>query len=104
MWRSRKQGAKATVPAWYVRTTGGNIESEKVPKGYVPMVLIDGEDDDQGQKIMVHVRMLREPCMAALLDMAAQQFGLSQRGVLRIPCNVMRFEKMMNGLMFEAAR
>ncbi|GJM95087.1 hypothetical protein PR202_ga11787 [Eleusine coracana subsp. coracana] len=49
------------------------------------MALVDGKDDEQGQRIIMHVRMLRESCMAALLDMAAQQFGLNQRGVLRIP-------------------
>ncbi|GJN35575.1 hypothetical protein PR202_gb24365 [Eleusine coracana subsp. coracana] len=102
MWRSRKQGAKAIVPAWFVCDS----DIEKVPNGYVPMVLVDKEDDEQGQRIMVHVQMLREPCMAALLDMAQQQFGLNQRGVLRIPCNVIHFEKMIkiNGLMLEPTR
>jgi hypothetical protein len=81
MWRSRKQsllGAKGTVPAWYLCGSGG--DTEKVSKGYVPMVLVDDREDDddlQGQKIMVHVSMLREPCMAALLDVAEKQFGLN---------------------------
>jgi SAUR family protein len=61
------------------------------------MVLVDEEDnDDQGQKIMVHISTLREPCMAALLDMAEQQFG--HNGVLRIPCNVIHFDHMMSML------
>ncbi|OEL14515.1 hypothetical protein BAE44_0024466 [Dichanthelium oligosanthes] len=73
----------------------------KVPKGYVPMLLVgDGEDDgEQGQRVLVHVKMLREPCIAALLEMAAEQFGHGQRGVLRIPCDAVLLEHMMsNGL------
>jgi hypothetical protein len=88
MWRSRKQsllGVKGTVPAWYLCGSGGDIE--KVSKGYVLMVLVDDreEDDLQGQKIiMVHILMRRY---------AEQQFGLNQRGVLRIPYNVIHFNR-----------
>jgi hypothetical protein len=43
--------------------------------------------------------------MAALLEMAEEQFGLNQRGVLRIPCNAIHLEQMMiKGSMFEDAR
>ncbi|TVU48901.1 hypothetical protein EJB05_00185, partial [Eragrostis curvula] len=85
------QGAKASVPAWYACAAAGG----KVPRGYVPMVLDAGEEDEQDQRILVHVRMLQEPSMAALLEKAAQQFGHGQRGVLRIPCDLTRFEQMM---------
>ncbi|KAF8659536.1 hypothetical protein HU200_058286 [Digitaria exilis] len=62
------------------------------------MVLVGG-DEQQGQRILVHVEMLREPCMAALLEMAAEQFGLGQPGVLRIPCDAALLEHMVtNGL------
>ena len=44
---------------------------------------------------MVRVEMLGEPCMAAVLEMAAQQFGYGQRGVLRIPCGAGRFQQMV---------
>lgn len=89
--RSRKQGGTKAI----TNATG------KVPKGYVPMILVDGEDDEQGQRILVPVRMLREPCMAALLEMAEQQFGHGQRGVLRIPCSAIRFEHIINRLTFK---
>jgi SAUR family protein len=39
--------------------------------------------------------MLREPCMEGLLEMAAQQFGYGQQGVLRIPCDARQFHQMM---------
>jgi SAUR family protein len=51
--RSRKQGgAKAITSAtWHACATGG--DTGKVPKGYVPMILVDREDDEHGQRILV---------------------------------------------------
>ncbi|KAF8655781.1 hypothetical protein HU200_060942 [Digitaria exilis] len=97
---SRKQGTQTIGSPRYIYATSGDIG--KVHKGYVPMMLVDGEDDEQGQRILVQVKMLREPCMAALLEMAEQQFGHGQCGVLRIPCNATHFEHIVNGLMLKA--
>ncbi|CAL4897555.1 unnamed protein product [Urochloa decumbens] len=99
---SAKKGAKSITTPWYACVSGS--DNGKVPKGYIPMMLVDGEDDEQGQRIMVPVKMLREPCMAALLELAEQQFGHGQRGVLRIPCSVIDFEHIINGLMLNAGR
>lgn len=100
----QQQGARAAVLMRYVDASGD--DTWKVPKGYVPMVLVgDGEDDEQGQRILVHIEMLREPCMEALLEMAAEQFGHGQPGVLRIPCNTDLLEHMVsNGLTSRAPR
>ncbi|CAN6352474.1 unnamed protein product [Urochloa humidicola] len=70
---SVKKGAKSITTPWYACVTGG--DTAKVPKGYIPMMLVDGEDNEQGQRILVPVKILREPCMAALLELAEQQFG-----------------------------
>lgn len=67
------------------------------------MMLVDGEDDGEGQRILVQIKMLREPCMVALLEMAEQQFGHGQCGVLRIPCDATHFEHIMDGLMLKKA-
>ncbi|CAM0147235.1 unnamed protein product [Urochloa decumbens] len=99
---SVKESAKSIATPWYACATGG--DTGKVPKGYFPMMLVDGEDDEQGQRILVPVKILREPCMAALLELAEKQFGHGQRGVLRIPCSVIHFEHILNGLMFNAGR
>ncbi|CAN6339092.1 unnamed protein product [Urochloa humidicola] len=66
---SMKKGAKYIATPWYACATG------KVTKGYVPMMLVDGEDGEQAEKILVLVKLLREPCMAALLELAEQKFG-----------------------------
>ncbi|XP_012700075.1 indole-3-acetic acid-induced protein ARG7 [Setaria italica] len=96
---SKKRCAEAVAAApWYACATGGDLG--KVPKGYFPVMLVDdGEDDEQGQRILVPVKMLREPCMEALLELAEQQFGYGQRGVLRIPCTAIHFQHIINGLM-----
>ena len=99
---SRTKCAKAIATPWYACATGG--DTGKVPKGYIPMMLVDGDDDEQGQRILVPVKMLREPCMEALLDLAEQQYGHGQRGVLRIPCSMIHFEHIINGLMSKEGR
>jgi len=99
---SKTKCAKAVATPWYAWATGG--ETGKVPKGYIPMILVDGDDDEQGQRILVPVKMLREPCMEALLDLAEQQYGHGQRGVLRIPCSMIHFEHIINGLMSKEGR
>ncbi|OEL32647.1 hypothetical protein BAE44_0006335, partial [Dichanthelium oligosanthes] len=64
----------------------------------------DSEDSEGGQRVLINIRMLREPCMEALLEMAEQQFGHGQRGVLRIPCSVTRFDQMVNAMISKAER
>jgi SAUR family protein len=73
---------------------------QRIPKGYLPLVLVrdDDDDDDQGgseTKVLVRVRDLKEPCMAALLEMAEQQFGYGQQGVLKVPCDAERFDHVI---------
>nr|TKW29747.1 hypothetical protein SEVIR_3G416100v2 [Setaria viridis] len=104
MWGSRKQTTKVTGPARYVHADGGD-SAGRVPKGYIPMVLVggDSEDSEGGQRVLVNVSMLREPCIAALLEMAEQQFGHAQPGVLRIPCSVTHFDQMVNAMISKAA-
>lgn len=101
MWGpSRKQAAKVTRPAWYVCTN----DSGRVPNGYIPMVVVsNSEDNERGQRVSINVRTLREPCIAALLEMAEQQFGHGQPGVLRIPCSMPHFDQMVNLMISKAS-
>ncbi|KAJ1284104.1 hypothetical protein BS78_03G178600 [Paspalum vaginatum] len=90
------------LPISCVPGAGGAIRDDdkttmRTPKGYVPMVLV--RDDDEGgaeTRVLVRVRDLGEPCMAALLELAEQQFGYAQQGVLRVPCDAQRFEHVVN--------
>uniref|UniRef100_J3LRC2 Auxin responsive protein n=1 Tax=Oryza brachyantha TaxID=4533 RepID=J3LRC2_ORYBR len=52
--------------------------------GYVPMVAGGGGD---GERVLVPVRLLGDPSIAELLDVAAERYGFGQPGVLRVPCD-----------------
>ncbi|KAI5003013.1 hypothetical protein ZWY2020_027663 [Hordeum vulgare] len=95
MWRKKETaGASGAAPACVVRFAGEG--GGEIPKGYVPMVLV-GDEGEGDERVLVHVGMLTEPCVLALLEMSAQRFGYGQRGVLRIPCGVERFEQTVRG-------
>lgn len=71
-------------------------EDKRIPKGYLPIVLVHDEEGGAETRVLVRVKDLKEPCMAALLEMAEQQFGYGQQGVLRVPCDAQRFEHVVN--------
>lgn len=91
-WRRKEKDAAAA----YERLAGARDEcvEGKVPRGHVPVLV--GEDDGPVQRFVVNVRLFRDPCMAALLDLSAQQLGHHQQGVLRIPCDVDRFRRIID--------
>ncbi|KAL5209059.1 hypothetical protein ABZP36_004682 [Zizania latifolia] len=84
VWRRKSGGAASPC-----RDDG---ESYKVPKGHIPMVA--GGDGD-GERVLVPVRLLGDPCIAELLDMAAQSYGYGQPGVLRVPCDAGHFRRVV---------
>ncbi|CAD6262287.1 unnamed protein product [Miscanthus lutarioriparius] len=63
-----------------------------VPRGCVA-VLVGGGDAEPEERVVVDVRALGQPCVRALLDMAAREFGYDQKGVLRIPCAADEFRR-----------
>src|SRR4051812_23006532 len=86
---------KETAEASYVLVVGG--DRGKVPKGYLPLALV-GEDGGGKERVLVRIGALKEPCMAALLEMAAQQFGYGQPGILKIPCDLQQFHQMVTAM------
>uniref|UniRef100_A0A0D9ZI26 Auxin responsive protein n=1 Tax=Oryza glumipatula TaxID=40148 RepID=A0A0D9ZI26_9ORYZ len=86
-----KSGGGGASPS---RDNGG--EDDQVPRGHVPMVAgCGGGDGAGGERVMVPVRLLGDPCIAELLDMAAQQYGYGQPGVLRVPCDAGHFRRVV---------
>ncbi|EHA8587805.1 auxin-responsive protein SAUR71-like [Cocos nucifera] len=67
----------------------GRWMTERIPKGYVPMLV--GSEEGEVERFLVHVRVLNDPCIVPLLDMAAQEYGYGQQGILRIPCHAQQF-------------
>uniref|UniRef100_R7WAH9 Uncharacterized protein n=1 Tax=Aegilops tauschii TaxID=37682 RepID=R7WAH9_AEGTA len=81
----------------YILAADAGDRGKKIPKGYLPLALV-GEDGDGDERVVVRIGALKEPCMAALLEMAAQQFGYGQPGVLRIPCDGRQFHQMVSAM------
>ncbi|KAF7077368.1 hypothetical protein CFC21_081927 [Triticum aestivum] len=88
---------KETAEAYYLAADARGDRGKKVPKGYLPLALV-GEEGDGDERVLVRIEALKEPCMAALLEMAAQQFGYGQPGVLRIPCDAQQFHQMVSAM------
>ncbi|CAL4975545.1 unnamed protein product [Urochloa decumbens] len=86
---------KKALPSCASSVTGD--DDKRIPKGYLPIVLVrDDQGVDEETRVLVRVKDLKEPCMAALLELAEEQFGYGQQGVLRVPCDVQRFEHVVN--------
>ena len=51
----------------------------------------------EGERVLVPVRLLGDPCVAELLDMAARRYGYRQPGVLRVPCDAGHFRRVLDG-------
>ncbi|RWW71215.1 hypothetical protein BHE74_00021067 [Ensete ventricosum] len=81
--------------------SAGCMEEAVVPRGHVPVLV--GMDHGAVQRFVVPVRLFRDPCMAALLDMGAQEFGYRHQGVLRIPCDVDHFRRVVGVITTAAA-
>ncbi|RWW07313.1 hypothetical protein GW17_00029310 [Ensete ventricosum] len=69
---------------------------EKIPKGYVPMLV--GDEEDQAERFLVHVKLLNDRRFVALMEMAAGEFGYNQQGIIRMPCNAQHFQRMVDGI------
>uniref|UniRef100_A0A0E0D483 Auxin responsive protein n=1 Tax=Oryza meridionalis TaxID=40149 RepID=A0A0E0D483_9ORYZ len=97
MWRRKSSGCGVSPAGASPRRGGGDDDECKVfPRGYVPMVAAGGDGGD-GERVLVPVRLLADPCIAELLDMAAQQYGYDQPGVLRVPCDGERLRRAVEG-------
>jgi SAUR family protein len=92
------------MAAWTRRKASTDDKQRKirVPKGHLPIVLVRDDGDDEGaagtteMRVLVRASDLKEPCMAALLEAAEEQFGYGQQGVLKVPCDAQRFHHVVN--------
>ncbi|OEL15409.1 hypothetical protein BAE44_0023579, partial [Dichanthelium oligosanthes] len=46
-------------------------------------------------RVLVHRKVLQHPYFTGLLELAAMEFGHDQKGVLRIPCDIECFYKIV---------
>lgn len=77
------------------RGGGEEKSSEKhaVPRGYVP-VLVGSEKEME--RFLLRVELFKHPSIMVLLEVAAQEFGYNQKGILKIPCDVKHFKVVLD--------
>lgn len=78
-------------------TGGGESLAQRVPKGCVPVLV----GFKEMERFVVHTKLFKHPRITALLDMAAQEFGYEQKGILRIPCDVEHFRQVLEVISME---
>ncbi|OIT02027.1 PREDICTED: auxin-responsive protein SAUR72-like [Nicotiana attenuata] len=71
----------------------GKPGSDEVPEGYVPVYV-----GEEMERFIVSAELLNHPIFVNLLDKSAQEYGYEQKGVLRIPCHVIVFERALQAL------
>ncbi|KAI9116408.1 hypothetical protein K1719_012575 [Acacia pycnantha] len=71
------------------RTAAASAASE----GHVPIYV-----GDEMQRFEVNAELLNHPIFVKLLNKSAQEYGYEQQGVLRIPCHVFVFERILEAL------
>ncbi|KAB2048829.1 hypothetical protein ERO13_A13G122200v2 [Gossypium hirsutum] len=64
-----------------------------VPQGHVPVYV-----GEEMERFVVNAELLNHPVFVGLLNKSAQEYGYEQKGVLRIPCHVLVFERVMEAL------
>lgn len=50
------------------------------------------------ERFVVSAEFLNHPVFVNLLNKSAQEYGYEQQGVLRIPCHVLVFERVLEAL------
>lgn len=68
----------------------GNRRS-RVPEGHVPVYV-----GDEMERFAVRAELLSRPGFVDVLTRSAQEYGYEQRGVLRIPCPVPLFQRLLD--------
>ncbi|KAK1393160.1 Auxin-responsive protein SAUR41 [Heracleum sosnowskyi] len=64
-----------------------------VPEGHLPVYV-----GEESERFIVNAELLNHPVFMKLLNISAQEYGYEQKGVLRIPCHVLVFEKVLEAL------
>ncbi|KAK7271314.1 hypothetical protein RJT34_27101 [Clitoria ternatea] len=75
------------------RTAKIRRSSAVVPEGHVPIYV-----GDEMERFVVSAELLNHPVFVKLLNQSAQEYGYEQQGVLRLPCHVFVFERVLEAL------
>jgi SAUR family protein len=88
--KSSSAGCKEMRERLIEKQATSGPSSSCVPRGCVAVLV---GDEEPGERVVVEVRALGQPCVRALLEVAEREFGYDQKGVLRIPCPADEFRR-----------
>ncbi|KAL6975077.1 Auxin-responsive protein saur72 [Sarracenia purpurea var. burkii] len=69
------------------------VRSSTVPNGHLPVYV-----GEEMERFVVSTELFNHPVFVKLLNKSAQEYGYEQKGVLRIPCHVLVFERLLEAL------
>ncbi|WOH07139.1 hypothetical protein DCAR_0626568 [Daucus carota subsp. sativus] len=75
------------------RVSSRTRRTSGVPEGHLPVYV-----GDESARFVVSAELLNHPVFMILLNKSAQEYGYEQKGVLRIPCRVFVFERVLEAL------
>lgn len=81
------------VESFRAKLRRSSSNSPLVPQGHVPVYV-----GDEMERFVVSAELLNHPVFVKLLNKSAQEYGYEQKGVLRIPCHVLVFERVLEAL------
>ncbi|CAA0815490.1 Auxin-responsive protein SAUR71 [Striga hermonthica] len=64
-----------------------------VPEGHLPVYV-----GEEMERFVVGAELLNHPIFVKLLNRSAQEYGYDHQGVLRIPCRVLVFQRVLDAL------
>ncbi|KAG5000438.1 hypothetical protein AAZX31_08G166200 [Glycine max] len=86
--RPRAESFRLSAPSKIRRSSAA-----VVPEGHVPIYV-----GDEMERFVVCAELLNHPVFVKLLNESAQEYGYEQKGVLRLPCRVFVFERVLDAL------
>lgn len=92
---------KHTLPGSITRAAAGHSSGvvAEMKAGYVPVLVgKSGGGGEAATRFLVPVGLLNDPCMEALLELAADEMGYGQEGVLSIPCDADFFRRVVTAI------
>ncbi|KAL2253417.1 auxin-responsive protein SAUR71-like [Sesamum indicum] len=86
--RSESRGSARPILSVSFRKRSGGV-----PGGHLPVYV-----GEEMERFVVSAELLNHPIFVKLLNKSAQEYGYEQKGVLRIPCHVFLFERVLETL------
>ncbi|KAL3637597.1 Auxin-responsive protein saur71 [Castilleja foliolosa] len=85
--------SKVADSSQYCKLRSDSTRSGCVPGGHLPVYV-----GEEMERFVVSADLLNHPIFVTLLNKSAQEYGYEQKGVLRIPCHVFLFERVLETL------